>query len=66
MIVVTKTTESYELRDGDVHITAIVDTGIEKTISITGLRDKFWFCNSDPKLVKTIAKLILEATKLVL
>ena len=60
---VTKKSTDYRLKLGKYKIFATVsDKGI--TLTTMDDHDKFWFCNSTPEMIKNMASLMLEASKL--
>jgi hypothetical protein len=60
---ITKKSVDYTLNLGKYKIFATVsDKGI--TLTTMDDHDKFWFCNSTPEMIKNMASLMLEASKL--
>ena len=62
-IEVTKKSTLYRLKDGKYKIFAeVTDNGI--TLKTMDDHDKFWFCNSQPELIKKIGNLLIRASEL--
>jgi len=60
---ITKLSTLYHLKNKQYEIFASVgDEGI--TLTTWDEHDKFWFKNSDPEVIKNIAKLMLKASTL--